>query len=51
MDWGLPNYYLALDTWTSIGGRTIADLRSGTNNFAKTPDKSELIFISIGGTV
>jgi hypothetical protein len=30
-----------LDTWTGIGGTTIADLMSGTNNLADTPDKSE----------
>jgi len=30
-----------LDTWTGIGGKTIADLKSGTNNFANPPQKSE----------
>jgi hypothetical protein len=30
-----------LDTWTGIGGWTISDLISGTNNLSKTPDRSE----------
>ena len=29
-----------LDTWTGIGGTSIADLMSGTNNLANTPNKS-----------
>ena len=29
-----------LDTWTDIGGTSIADLMSGTNNLANTPNKS-----------
>jgi hypothetical protein len=32
-----------LDTWTGIGGTSIADLMRGTNNLANTPDKSELL--------
>jgi hypothetical protein len=32
-----------LDTWTGIGGTSIADLRSGTNNLANAPQKSELL--------
>jgi hypothetical protein len=28
-----------LDMWTGIGGLTIADLMSGTNNLANTPDR------------
>ena len=30
-----------LDTWTGISGSSIADLKSGTNNFANTPNRSE----------
>ena len=30
-----------LETWTGIGGLTIADLLSGTNNLANTPDRTE----------
>ena len=37
----------ALDTWTGIGGTTIADLMSGTNNLADTPDKSERLVGSL----
>ena len=36
-----PNCGATLDTWRGIGGATIADLMSGTNNLANTPDKSE----------
>jgi xyloglucan-specific exo-beta-1,4-glucanase len=32
-----------LDSWTGIGGTSIEDLRSGTNNLANMPDKSELL--------
>ena len=39
----LPRYGAILDTWTGIGGTTIADLMSGTNNLADTPDKSEFL--------
>ena len=37
----LYNCGASLDTWTGIGGSTITDLMSGTNNFADSPDKSE----------
>ena len=37
----------ALDTWTGIGGTTIADLMSGTNNLVDTPDKSERLVGSL----
>jgi hypothetical protein len=30
----------ALDTWTGIGGTSIADLMSGTNNNVNNPSKS-----------
>jgi hypothetical protein len=36
-----------LDTWEGISGSTIADLMSGTNNLANTPDKSELLVGSL----
>ena len=39
----LPRYGAILDTWTGIGGSTIADIMSGTNNLADTPDKSEFL--------
>jgi hypothetical protein len=29
-----------LDTWTGIGGTSIADLEFGTNNYSKLPDRS-----------
>jgi hypothetical protein len=37
----LYNCGASLETWTGIGGGTIADLISGTNNFANPPQKSE----------
>jgi hypothetical protein len=41
-----PEYGVILDTWMDISGSTLADLMSGTNNLANTPDKSEfLLFI------
>ena len=43
----LPRYGAILDTWTGIGGTTIADLMSGTNNLADTPDKSERLVGSL----
>jgi hypothetical protein len=39
----LPRYGAIMDTWTGIGGKTIADLMTGTNNLADTPDKSEFL--------
>jgi hypothetical protein len=36
-----------LDTWTGIGGTTIANLMSGTNNLANTPNKSERLMGSL----
>jgi hypothetical protein len=36
-----------LDTWTGIGGMTIANLMSGTNNLAITPNKSERLVGSL----
>ena len=41
--WVSDFYGANLNTWTGIGGLTIADLMSGTNNLAKTPDKSEFL--------
>jgi hypothetical protein len=32
-----------LDTWSGIGGLTIEDLTSATNNLSKTPNKSDLL--------
>ena len=43
MDWGLPRFGVTFDAWTGISGRSIADLRSGTNNLANTPNKSEFL--------
>jgi hypothetical protein len=43
MDWtgnNDPRIGTTLETWTGIGGLTIADLRSGTNNLANTPNTS-----------
>lgn len=38
-----------LDTWTGIGGTSIADLMSGTNNLGNTPDKSVRLAGSLEG--
>ncbi len=43
MDWtgnDDPRIGTTLETWTGIGGLTIADLRTGTNNLANTPNMS-----------
>ena len=46
MDWtgnDDPSIGTTLETWTGIGGDlTIADLRSGTNKLANTPNNGEL---------
>jgi hypothetical protein len=41
--WSSSIYGANLDTWTGIGGLTIADLMSGTNNLANTPNRSEFL--------
>ena len=33
-----------LETWTGIGGSSIADLVSGTNNFTNEPSKTEVLW-------
>jgi hypothetical protein len=43
----IPNCGATLDTWSGIGGWTIADLMMGTNNLANTPDKSEHLVTSL----
>ena len=44
MKWDVPSFGAKLDSWTGIGGMSIADLMSGTNNLAKAPEKSEYLF-------
>jgi len=48
-EWGLPHFGAKLDSWTGIGGKTIADLKSGTNNLASPPQKSEFLFNILEG--
>ena len=38
-----PSMGANLDTWIGIGGNSITDLMSGTNNLADTPDKSAVL--------
>jgi hypothetical protein len=38
-----------LDTWTGIGGTSIADLMSGTNNLVNTPNKSVRLAVFLEG--
>jgi hypothetical protein len=39
----VTNCGATLETWTGIGGATIADLMAGTSNFAKRPSKTEVL--------
>jgi hypothetical protein len=43
MKWDVPSFGAKLDSWTGIGGMSIADLMSGTNNLANPPQKSEIL--------
>lgn len=39
----VTNCGATLETWTGIGGATIADLMAGTNNLTKKPSKTEVL--------